>query len=159
MEALRSLGVDWKLLIAQIINFLIILFVLKKFLFGPIVNLLTQRKKKIEQGLKDADEAKKHLEEANQQTRKLLADASAESEKIVKAAKSEIEQETKDRLEKAQNKSEEIIRQSRLQAAREQEQIVNKAKKEISDLAVAISEKILEREAGKETIKQAIEKL
>jgi len=159
MEALDSLGLDWKLLTAQVVNFLIILFVLKKFLYGPIVNMLSERKKKIELGLKDAEEARIRLEKANQETRRLLADASAESEKIVRAAKKEIEQETKDKLEKAQNKAEEIITQSRKLALAEQEKIVDKAKREISDLAIAISQKILEREADKGAVNKAIEKI
>ena len=159
MDGLKSLGIDWKLLIAQIINFLILLFLLKKFLYGPIVNMLSMRKEKVEQGLKDAEEARKSLEQTNEKTRELLSKATLESEKIVALAKKEMEAQTKKRLGEAQKKAEEIVMQSQKQALEEQKKIVQKAKKEITDLAVSISEKILEREAGKDSIDKVIDKI
>lgn len=104
MEALDSLGIDWKLFIAQVINFIVLLLVLWKFLYGPIVSMLSDRKKKIEQGLKDNEEARAKLEATNAETRKLLTEASLESEKIIKAAKKEMEEETKKKLSEAQKK-------------------------------------------------------
>lgn len=157
MDGLQSLGIDWKLLIAQILNFLILLFLLKKFLYGPIVNMLSERKEKIKQALKDTEEARTKLEQASAETRKLLSEATLESEKIVQAAKKEMEAETKKRLGEAQNKAEEIVAQSKKQATDEQNKIVEKAKREITDLAITISEKILEREADKESVNKVIE--
>jgi len=159
MEALESLGIDWKLLIAQVINFLVVLLVLKKFLYGPIVNMLIDRKNKIEQGLKDSQEAREKLNETNAQTRKLLAEASLESEKIIKSTKKEMEEQTKKKLDEAQKKAEEIIATSKRLAQEEQERIVQKAKKEISELAINISEKILEKQVDKDSVNKAINQL
>ena len=58
MEALESLGIDWKMLVAQVVNFIILLLILRKFLFGPIVKLLDDRRKTIEKGLSDAKKPK-----------------------------------------------------------------------------------------------------
>ena len=63
-ELLTKLGIDLKLLVAQIVNFLILLLVLYKFAYGPIVAMLEKRQKKIEKGLKEAEEAHKKLEES-----------------------------------------------------------------------------------------------
>lgn len=159
MEALESLGIDWKLLIAQIINFLVLFLLLRKFLYGPIVNMLQDRKKKIEQGLKDAEDARQRLEEASAESKKLLSKASTESEKIVAAAKKEIEQETQKKIQEAQTKATEIIENSRKQALAEQEKVVEKAKKEITDLAILISEKVMESEASPASVQKAIDKV
>jgi len=159
MEALDSLGIDWKLLIAQAVNFLILVLVLWKFLYNPLVGMLSNRKAKIEQGMKDADEARIKLEQTNIETRKILSEASLESEKIVKAAKKEMEEETKLKLTEAQKKAEEIVENSRNLAAEEQKKIVEKAKREISELAISISEKILEKDIDSGSANKAIEKI
>lgn len=159
MEALESLGIDWKLLVAQVINFLILFLLLRKFLFGPIVNMLSQRKEKIAQGIKDSEEATNRLEKASEETKKLISDASSESEKIISQAKKEIAEQTQKRIEEAQEKASQIIEQSRKQAISEQEKIVEKAKKEIVDLAILISEKVMEGEVDKESVKKAIDKI
>lgn len=159
MEALESLGIDWKLLIAQVINFLILLLLLRKFLYGPIVNMLSNRKEKIEQGLKDSEEARKRLEQASEESKKLLSKASGESEKIVASAKKEIGEETQKKIQEAQDKATEIIELSRKQALAEQEKIVEKAKKEITDLALLISEKVMESEVDKSSVQKAIDKV
>lgn len=54
-------GIDWKLMIAQLINFAVILFVLRAFVYKPILKLLDERKKRIEDGLTFAEKAKSEL--------------------------------------------------------------------------------------------------
>ena len=159
MEALQSLGIDWKLLIAQIVNFLILLFLLRKFLYGPIVNMLSDRKKKIEQGLKDSEEARKRLEQTNEETKKILSSASNESEKIIKLAKQEIEEQTQKKIQETQDKAKEIMESSRKQALLEQEKIVERAKKEITDIAILISEKVMESKVDNDSVAKAIDKI
>jgi len=159
MEALTSLGIDWKLLIAQIVNFLVLLVLLWKFLYNPLVKMLAERKKKIEQGLKDAEDARAQLEQTKNETRRLIATATSESEKIVKSAKQEMELETKHKLDETQKRAEEILTSAKKQAQDEQKKIVDKAKKEISDLAIQISEKILGEETDKDKASKAIKEL
>jgi len=159
MEALESLGIDWKMLIAQIINFLILLLILRFFLYKPIVNMLTKRKDKIAQGLKDAEQAKEQLEQASAKSKQTLTDASLVSEKIIKTAKKEMEEQTQTEIRKAQLKAEEILASSRQQAALEQAKIVEKAKREITDLALTISEKVIGDQISKDDIKKVSEQI
>ena len=51
---IKNLGIDWKIFLAQLVNFGIVFFVLKKFAFSPIQKLLKERQSKIEKGLDDA---------------------------------------------------------------------------------------------------------
>ena len=64
-DILNLFGLEGKLFIAQIINFAILLFILKKFLYEPIAKMMEERKAKIKQGLDDAEKAKKTLLEAD----------------------------------------------------------------------------------------------
>ena len=69
-ELITKLGIDWKFLIAQIVNFLVLLFVLYKFAYGPILAMLEKRQKKIEKGLKDAEAATKNSKKAKKSKKK-----------------------------------------------------------------------------------------
>ena len=82
-ELLNKLGIDYKLLIAQIINFLVLLFVLWKFAYGPILAILEKRQKKIEKGLADAEAAEKRLEESEKKQKEVLRKARTEAKEIV----------------------------------------------------------------------------
>lgn len=159
MEALESLGIDWKLLVAQIVNFLILLLLLRFFLYRPIVNILSQRKEKIAKGIRDTEEAKEQLEEASTKSKKILTSASIESEKIIKTAKREMEEQTLKQIQIAKQKAQEILKLSEEQAAIQQEKIVEKAKREITDLAITISEKVMEEQVDKDDIIKVSKKI
>jgi F-type H+-transporting ATPase subunit b len=76
-ELLEKLGIHWQLLLAQIINFLVILFVLKKTVYGPLVKMLNERRAKVEQGIRDADRAAEQLKDAD----KVFSDRVSEADK------------------------------------------------------------------------------
>lgn len=57
MELLNALGIDWKILLAQFVNFAVLVFVLWKFAYKPIFKFLEDRKNKIEEGIKNAEQA------------------------------------------------------------------------------------------------------
>jgi len=59
METLSSLGIDLKILLAQLVNFGILIFLLSKFLYKPVLKMLDQRKKKIAESIKKAEEIEK----------------------------------------------------------------------------------------------------
>ena len=87
MEILNEFGFDIKLFAAQIVNFLVIAFIFKKFLYKPILATLKKRKELIAKGLKDAQKASEALENAEEQKNKILNTASKESERILNEAK------------------------------------------------------------------------
>ena len=87
MEILKQFGINPVLLAAQVVNFLILLFILKKFLYKPILKVLEERRKKIEVSLKNAEAIEKRLLEANQEYEKILNEALEESRKILNQSK------------------------------------------------------------------------
>lgn len=87
MEVLKNFGFDPVLLFAQIINFLIILYLLKKFLYKPILDILKLRQVTIEKGLKQAEDAKITLEKALEEERKILAKAKISAQQVIDDAK------------------------------------------------------------------------
>jgi F-type H+-transporting ATPase subunit b len=83
MEALANLGIDWKLLVAQVVNFAVVLLVLKRFAYQPMLKLLDERTAKIEKGLADAENAGKKLSEIEIQEKAILMEARTEAKRIL----------------------------------------------------------------------------
>ena len=86
MELLTNVGINGKLLLAQSVNFVILLFVLYKFAYGPVLKLLTERTSKIEKGLKDSEYAQKKLIEITEKEREIFTRARKQAQEIVAKA-------------------------------------------------------------------------
>ena len=84
MEILENLGIDWKILLAQIINFLVILYLLKRFAYRPFLKILRERKEKIDKGIKRSEEIEKRIQAIKSQK---------EKEKILEMARKQGEME------------------------------------------------------------------
>ena len=81
MELITKLGIDWKLLIAQVINFFILLFVLHRFAYRPILKMLKKRTDTIDKSLSDVKQIEKNLAESNQKKDELLRTARQQAHK------------------------------------------------------------------------------
>ena len=82
MEILNNFGFEPILFFAQIVNFLIIYLVLKKFLYKPLLKVLNDRKHKIEEGLKSAEESNRLLKETIDKEQEILKNAQLDAKKV-----------------------------------------------------------------------------
>lgn len=87
MEILNQFGINPLLLAAQVVNFAILLFILKRFLYKPILKVLEERKNKIETSLKNAEEIENRLLRTNDEVEKILAKALKQAEEIIDESK------------------------------------------------------------------------
>jgi len=159
MSGLESLGIDFKLLIAQAINFLILLLLLNKFLYKPIVQLLSDRKKKIEEGVKNSERARVELDKAQGEAKKIIARAIEDAQKIENESKQTAETEVTKILALAQGRAQKIIEGAQSSATVEQQKIEKKAKENIAELVSAAVEKILEQKQDGKEIERLIGKI
>lgn len=159
MEALESLGIDWKLLLSQIVNFLILLFILKKFLYGPIVKMLSDRREKVAKSMEDCRAAEEKLAAAEIESKKILDKAVDEADKIAKAAKKSAQDEAGKILSDASEKAHKVSENAKLAAEREKDQIVAKAKKNLAELVTIATEKIIEENPTSSNVDKAISKI
>ena len=86
MEILNQFGINPILLLAQVVNFLILLFILKRFLYKPILRVLEERKRKIEESLKNSEEIEKRLNEITEKEAEVILRAGKEGQKILQDA-------------------------------------------------------------------------
>lgn len=86
MEILQQFGVQPVLLAAQTVNFLVLLFILKKLLYRPLLKVLDERRKRIEDSLKNAEEIERKLIEIDSKEEEVILRSAKEGEKIIKQA-------------------------------------------------------------------------
>ncbi len=88
-ELLHTFGVDWKILLTQMLNFAVLLYVLKRYAYGPVLKMLQDRKAIIEKGLSDASKAEKDLLEAKANADEITKEAKSGANAIVLEAKNQ----------------------------------------------------------------------
>jgi F-type H+-transporting ATPase subunit b len=143
---MEALGIDLKLFIAQAINFIIVMLLLWKFAYTPILNMLMERKNKIEQGLKDSEEAAQAKAKAETESEKILEKAYKDANEIIKNAKAAAASEGSIIIKKSSEQADRIMKSAKEEAASTKEKVMNEAKKEISDVVVIALDKIVGNE-------------
>ena len=143
MEALSALGIDWKLLLAQGVNFLVLLYVLKRFAYKPMLDLLEKRTVRIERGLKDAEAAKVRLEEAAAKEEAILGKAREAAKQIVADAEIAAEHRGERIVDEVEKKAAILLEEAKKHAEQERDTLFREAKNEIAGLVLAATEKVL----------------
>jgi F-type H+-transporting ATPase subunit b len=148
-EVFSKLGVNWILLISQIVNFLILLALLRTFLYGPIMNMLAQRRERIAQSMKEAERVTAAAREAEQDKAKVLDAARREAQDLRSAATRDAEKIAQEIRSRAEQEAGDIRMKAQADAKTQAEQALADANKQIADLAIAATEKLLGRELAK----------
>lgn len=145
MEVLKNFGIEPTLLLAQIVNFAIILFVLKKFFYKPIVQTLEDRKKRIEESLNNADLIEEKLQKTEEKTAKIIEEASQNAKEMIANAKSESQRIADEALLEARKTQEEIIAAARVQIDSQREEMQKQLEQETLILVTEVVKKVLGR--------------
>jgi F-type H+-transporting ATPase subunit b len=141
MESLGKLGLDPFHLAAQIVNFLIIGWIIYRFLLKPLLATMKARREKIAEGLADAERAKSALDDAARERDRILQEASAEAFRLLQNARDEAERLRAASLERAGRDAERMIEEARGVMALERQDM----EKSVQGLSLRLSGRILER--------------
>jgi F-type H+-transporting ATPase subunit b len=139
MEILHQFGFDIKLFIGQIVNFLILFFIFKRFLFKPIQAIIREREEKIKRGLEDSEKSRLLLEQSTHDGAEILKNTRIEAQNILENARKMSDSVKEDIVAQARAESEKMIAAAKAQAAVEME----KMQKSVKDMSVDLSQKIL----------------
>jgi F-type H+-transporting ATPase subunit b len=143
MEILQSLGIDWKLLLAQIINFLVILFLLKRFAYKPFLKILRDRKEIIKQGVEKSEKAEKMIQAIKVKRDKILTNAQKKAQQLFKQNEKRGEEKALQIIEGAHKEKEGILATALQQGKIEAEKMQNIHKQGMVYLSLGLTEKIL----------------
>ena len=163
MEILTSLGVDWRLLLAQLVNFAVLFFALYKLLYKPLLALLEKRTETIEKGLADAHAAEEKLKLTDQTYKQIVLKAKKEAEKILEDASSLAEQHRQETTKSTREEVKRIVAQAKTRIEQEKQQMLEDAKKDMVDLVVqasaALAQGNSEKKVSKDQAKKAVDRL
>ncbi len=140
---ISTFHIDWKIIIAQMINFLIVLAVLYFLAVKPLRKLMAERTETIERGLVDARKNAEVLDKSQKEYDKALAQARAEAHTLFQEGKREAEAKKAEMLELAQKDVEKMIENGKKVLESEKAKMLEDAKKEIVSLVVSATEKVL----------------
>lgn len=149
-QLLKSFGIEWKILIWQVINFAVLFLILSKFLYKPLKKIIAEREKKIAASLKDAEELKKKSKEIEGEFKKQMASQRLEIEEMNKKARQAQEKLRVELKEQAEKEAKRIIAEAKETALKEKEQIISGIETQVKQLAVALASKVLEKEIDEE---------
>jgi F-type H+-transporting ATPase subunit b len=138
-----AFAINAKILIAQIVNFSIILFVLAKYAYKPIVAMFEERKNKIAQGLIEAEKAAETLAESENKAKEIEAKAYRQAEKIIAQASASAKKEADQVIKRAENQAAKIIGQAETEAKLAKSKALSQAKRNLGTLVMIGVEKIL----------------
>jgi F-type H+-transporting ATPase subunit b len=146
LDALSSLGINGPFLIAQLFNFFVLFFLLRRFLFKPMVNMLETRKQRIADGLQAAEMARREAEAERAQLQSQIDAERREAMERVAAASKRGETLATEIESSARQDAQKILEDARNEAARERDRIIAEAQDQIAELAMLAAEKVLGRE-------------
>ena len=157
------LVLDPGLFVWTILSFLLLMFLLSKFAWNPLLKILNEIEEKIRTAIEKAENAEKKLETLNEQGEKILSDARFESQKLLLSTK-ETAQNLKEEIEReAKQKATSIIDQARVQIQAEKNQVLSEIKNELSSFSIMIAEKLIKKNINKDDnmklINESIEKV
>ena len=162
-EIFTKLGLDTKLIIAQAVNFVLLLVILRRFAYKPVLSMLEKRADTIDKSLKQAKKIKEELQKTEDDRRKEMAKAREEYSALIAEAKETGKQKKEEMVEEARKKTGEIVTKAKEEIRNEKEKSVQEARQEIADLAIEISGKIIGRnideEKEKELVKDSLAKI
>lgn len=155
----EALGISLKEFIFYLINFLILMGVLTRFLYKPFLNMLAARKQSIKDALDNAELTNRRADEKMEQYSKRISKVEEESREIIRTAKIKADAQARDIIEDARKEAGDIIAKAEKTIEKEKEKAMEEMKQEIAVLAVMAAEKIVEREiqrAGQEVIVEEV---
>ncbi len=143
-SGIAALGVSPGAFVIQLITFVIVFLLLKRFAFGPIVRVLEERRKVIDEGVKAGQLMAKEREKLEAETAKVLREARHEADKIIATGHKEAREVIREAEKNAQRKAEAMIADAEARIHEEQQQSRRKLEREIVGLVSEATETIVE---------------
>jgi F-type H+-transporting ATPase subunit b len=148
---------DPGLFIWTIVVFLVLLTLLAKFAWGPLLKALEQRQAAIRKSLDDAQQAKQELERLQQQSEKIIREARVEADAIVSRSRGDAERLREEMKQKARAEADTIVKSAQRQIQLETGRALQQIRREAADLSVLIASKIIQRNLSREDNERLID--
>lgn len=139
---MEQLGIQPSLLLAQIVNFSIIVFVLAKLLYKPILTMLDKRRKEIEEGLKLTEKMREEEEGLKAKREKVLDTARKEGRALLEQVKKDAKEQERQIIEDAHKEAQGLLDKAQEEARKQYDEMLSKVRKEAVELAVSMTQRL-----------------
>ena len=147
-ELFAAFGLDIRLLLIQALNFGILLVVLWKFLYTPVLKMIDERRGKIAEGVQKAEAADRELADADTEGKGIVASASKDAESIVASSRARAAQQADEIAKQAQERADQLLADAQMRADEAKRQALSAGEKEIARAAMLAAEKILKEKSA-----------
>ncbi|MGN0677112.1 MAG: F0F1 ATP synthase subunit B [Ruminococcus sp.] len=154
---LDFLTIDIGSIIFNLANTLILFLVIKHFLFKPVNDIIEQRKHDVEETYSLADEALENARQSEKKYNDLIGNAREESAKIIKKASETANRRSEEIISEAKSNADMIIRKANSEIEREKANARSAVRDEVSDLAVMVAEKVIDKEINSDDHRRFID--
>jgi len=157
MEGFASLGINLPLLVVFIINFIVLLILLRLFLYKPVLKMLDERARRTKEAMELAEATKKEYEQARIEVQKQIDQGRQEAQAIITQALQTGERLREESREEATKQAQAIIERTRAELESEREKLVDGLRKEFVEIAISAAEKVIRETLDKERHRKLIE--
>ena len=135
-------GWNWKLFLSQVISFCIVAFLLRRFAYKPILAILEERRRKIEEGQLNAEKIQKQLADAEKRYQEIVSKGNADAQKMIDEARESAAHLSERKQQEAVAAAEQIVAKAKEAAALEHERQMQTLKRELGRLVVDTTAKV-----------------
>jgi F-type H+-transporting ATPase subunit b len=157
MGGFASLGINLPLLVVFIVNFIILLVMLRLFLYQPVMKVLDERAKKTRDAMELAEATKKEFEQAKGEVQKQIEKGRQEAQAVITQAMQVGERLKEESRQEAAKQAQVIIDRARSELEAERDKIVGDLRREFVEIAIAAAEKVIKETLDREKHRKLIE--
>lgn len=157
MGGFASLGINLPLLVVFIVNFIILLVLLRLFLYQPVMKVLDERAKRTKDAMELAEATKKEYEQAKGEVQKQIEKGRQEAQAIITQAMQVGERLKEESRQETAKQAQVMIDRARSELEAERDKIVGDLRREFVDISIAAAEKVIKKTLDKEKHRKLIE--
>ena len=156
---MEGLGINLPILLAQVVNFLVLMGLLYLVAYKPLMRMLDERSGKVKESLEQAEQMKAEAERANEEIQRRLQEASRQGQEVIAQAAKIGEQLKEKAREEAKREAEKLLSRARAEIERERDEALSRLKEEFANLTIMAAEKVIDRSLDKEAHRQIIDQV
>ena len=159
LEGLRSLGFNVPTLLAQVVTFIILLVVLRLVAYKPVMRMLDERARKVNESLEQTEYIKEQAAHAEEEAKKQIEAAAGEGQEMVARAARTADEVRQQGEQRAQAEAESLLNRARTEIQRERDDAIGEIRREFADLTIMSAEKVIEHSLDKKAHRELIDKV
>jgi F-type H+-transporting ATPase subunit b len=141
-DTAETFGWNWELFLSQVVSFMIVALLLRRFAYKPILAILEDRRRKIEEGMLNAEKIRKELAEAEKRYQEIVTKANADAQRMIDEARESSAHLAERKQQEAIGAAEQILAKAKEAAALEHERQMQNLKRELGRLVIDTTAKV-----------------